>query len=139
MGAMSRAKGATAEREVAAIIRDISGFEVRRRVRQHDGDSDLVGVPGWSIEVKRHKVAKRHDVAAWWAQTVRQASGFAHIPVLLYRADYDVWRAVFPMAVRWVEQRAEYWESYDYTSESSIRGWLAAANEIGYPQQANIE
>ena len=53
MGRAQREKGKRGEREVAALIRDLLGYEVRRRVRQHDGDSDLVGVPGWSIEVKR--------------------------------------------------------------------------------------
>ena len=48
MGAMQRTKGQTGEREAAALIRDLTGWDVRRRVRQHDGDSDLEGVPGLS-------------------------------------------------------------------------------------------
>jgi hypothetical protein len=73
MGAMSRTKGKAGEREIAALIRDLTGWDVRRRVRQHDGDSDLMGVPGWSIEVKRHARATRADLASWWQQTVDQA------------------------------------------------------------------
>jgi hypothetical protein len=46
MSAMQRNKGKTGEREVAAIVRELTGWDVRRRVRQHDGDSDLEGVPG---------------------------------------------------------------------------------------------
>ena len=42
MGAMSRNKGKTGEREAAALLSDLLGLDIRRRVRQHDGDSDLV-------------------------------------------------------------------------------------------------
>lgn len=55
MSGLSRTKGKAGEREIAAIVRDITGWDVRRRVRQHDSDDDLVGIPGWAPEVKRHK------------------------------------------------------------------------------------
>ncbi|NZA00578.1 hypothetical protein H0I39_00080 [Ottowia beijingensis] len=54
MGAMSRTKGKVGEREIAALLAELTGCDVRRRVRQHDGDSDLEGLPGWCVEVKRH-------------------------------------------------------------------------------------
>ena len=66
---MQRNKGAGGEREIAGIMRDLTGWDVRRRVRQHDGDSDLEGVPGWSVEVKRHRTASRGDIAGWWRHT----------------------------------------------------------------------
>lgn len=50
------------ERELARLLADLTGHDVRRRVRQHDGDDDLVGVPGWSIEAKRYKAAPPF----WW-------------------------------------------------------------------------
>jgi hypothetical protein len=72
MTALSRTKGLVGEREVAGLIRDITGWEVRRRVRQHDRDSDLEGVPGWLIEVKRHAAATRSVIAGWWVQCEAQ-------------------------------------------------------------------
>jgi len=57
MAGLSRNKGKAGEREIARILTELTGHEVRSRVRQHDGDDDLVGVPGWSIEAKRYKAA----------------------------------------------------------------------------------
>lgn len=140
MGLMQRTKGATAEREVAALIRDLTGWDVRRRCRQHDLDSDLLGVPGWAIECKRQKTATRGQIKAWWRQTVEQATqvaaveegrpGTVLIPLLVFRADRDEWRAVWPMAVHLLEQRADYWTDYSWTVEGSIDVWAAVAREI---------
>lgn len=85
MSLMQRSKGKAGEREAAALVRELTGWDVQRRVRQHDGDSDLQGVPGWSVEVKRHRTATRGDLTRWWAQTVAQAGDL--LPVLLYRVD----------------------------------------------------
>jgi Holliday junction resolvase len=54
MGAMSRRKGAAAEREVAQLLRD-HGIPARRGVQYAGGpDSpDVVGLDGVHIEVKR--------------------------------------------------------------------------------------
>lgn len=128
MGMMQRRKGASAEREVAAMIRDLTGWDAQRRVRQHDGDSDLLGVPGWSIEVKRHAKATPAIIQGWWDQTVRQADCL--LPVLMYRLDYRDWRAVWPVAISVVDQRAEYWAHYDYAVEGSILAWAALAREV---------
>ena len=95
-GSLSRTKGQTGEREVAAIIRELSGCDVRRRVRQHAGDADLEGLPGWSVEVKRHAQTPPGMLALWWAQTVRQAGDTKALPVLFYRADRAAWRCVWP-------------------------------------------
>lgn len=131
MTALSRRKGASAEREVAAIIRDLTGWDVRRRVRQHDGDSDLEGVPGWSLEVKRHAKAPRASVRGWWQQAVRQAAPSDSLPCLVYRADRDVWRAVWPVGAL----TGEAWRDYEATAESSIHAWLGVVRE-GLPEAA---
>ena len=132
---MQRTKGATGEREVSALIRDLTGWQVTRRVRQHDGDSDLVGIPGWSAEVKRHKGATRAVIAAWWRQTVAQATQVAKtgenaVPVLFYRLDRNEWRAVWPVAVMLTEQRAHMWEAYAWTAETTVEAWAAVAREV---------
>ena len=95
MSAMQRAKGQAGERELAALLRTITGLDVQRRVRQHVGDSDLLGLPGWAIEVKRHKEATHAVIESWWTQTVRQAG--PHRPALFYREDRQPWRAVWSL------------------------------------------
>ena len=132
MSAMSRAKGQTGEREIAALIRDLTGWDVRRSVRQHDGDSDLEGVPGWSVEVKRHVRATRSEIAGWWAQTVAQAERAGAMPVLFFRLDRDAWRAVWPIAVNLTEQRPPMWTAYAWTVEASVEAWGAAARNLNF-------
>ena len=95
MGAMSRSKGQSGERELAALLATITGHDVRRRVRNHAGDDDLEGMEGWSIECKRNKTATPAQVAAWWRQATRQASAVGREAVLFYRADFGQWRAVW--------------------------------------------
>ena len=128
MGAMQRTKGATAEREIASILRDLANWDVRRRVRQHDGDSDLEGIPNWSAEVKRHATAQRHEIAAWWRQTVAQAS--SDYPVLFYRQDRGDWRAVWPVAVLLGIESWQTWLAYDMTCDSSIGVFVCVAREV---------
>ena len=125
MSAMQRNKGKAGEREIAALVRDLTGWDVRRRVRQHGGDSDLEGVPGWSVEVKRHRTATRGEMAVWWGQTTAQAGTL--LPVLFYRADRADWRAVWPLAVLLHDQRADCWQGFDWTADTGIEAWAAAA------------
>jgi Holliday junction resolvase len=95
MAGLSRNKGKAGERELARLLADLTGHDVRRRVRQHDGDDDLEGLPGWSIEAKRYKAAPPALVAKWWAQAVEQADRAGTWPVLFYRADQAGWRVVW--------------------------------------------
>lgn len=128
MSSMQRTKGAQGEREISGIIRDLTGWEVKRRVRNHAGDSDLTGIPGWSVEVKRHKTAGRAEIASWWRQTQEQATGL--LPVLFYRLDRDSWRAVWPVALGIKAQTAGMWSGYEWTVEGSPEAWAAVAREI---------
>lgn len=130
MSAMQREKGKRGEREVAALIRDLTGWDVQRRVRQHDGDSDLLGVPGWAVEVKRYAKATRSDIERWWLQAVAQAKPDILLPVLFFRLNRDDWRAVFPVSVGLVAQHAAMWEDYAFTVESSVQAWAAVAREV---------
>ncbi|MEQ1683474.1 MAG: hypothetical protein ABL916_07470 [Burkholderiaceae bacterium] len=139
MSATQRTKGASGEREIATIVRDLTGWDVRRRIRQHDGDSDLEGVPGWSVEVKRHRSASCGDIAAWWRQTVDQAERAAALPVLFFRVDRDAWRAVWPLALFLTHQDAGYWKAYGWTAEGAIEAWAAAAREIRRDRQPTTD
>jgi Holliday junction resolvase len=93
---MQRDKGKVGERELAALLTELTGHDVRRRVRQHEGDSDLEGLPGWSVECKRYRSAAPADVSRWWAQAAAQASREGTWPVLFYRLDKHRWRCVWP-------------------------------------------
>lgn len=137
MSAMQRTKGKAGEREVAALVRDLTGWDVRRRVRQHDGDSDLVGVPGWAVEVKRHAKATPATIASWWRQTVAQA-GDGELPVLLYRVDRGEWRAVWPVAVHLAQQHGEMWRGYEWTCDTSVQAWAAVARELHAQQTGEL-
>lgn len=128
MSNSQRTKGKAGEREIAAIVRDLTGWDVRRRVRQHDGDADLEGIPGWVPEVKRHKAAGRAEIASWWRQAVAQAA--SAMPVLFYRLDRDSWRAVWPLAALLTSQRADCWTGYGWTCDTSIDAWAAVAREL---------
>lgn len=129
MGAMSRTKGGAGERELAALVRELTVWDVTRRCRQHQNDSDIQGVPGWCCEVKRHKAATRADVRGWWEQTARQAAAAGLQPVLFFRLNRDEWRAVWPVATLLAVDKAEAWHGYGLTVEGSVQAWAAAARE----------
>jgi hypothetical protein len=130
VSAHQRNKGKRGEREIASLVAECLGFDVRRRVRQHDGDSDLEGVPGWSIEVKRHKTALRAQIGAWWYQTIEQARKTHQRPVLLFRRDRDEWRAVWQLAITLQVQSASMWEGYAWTVESTVEAWCSVVREV---------
>lgn len=130
MGAMSRNKGKAGEQEVARELSLLTGWEVRRKVRQLDGESDLEGVPGWSVEVKRHAAALPGDIAKWWAQAHAQAatSGPQVVPVLFFRANARKWRAVFPVGIL-IGKGPQDQPGYEWTCETSLEAWAAIARE----------
>lgn len=135
MSRMQRRKGQVGEREAANVITELTGWPVQRRVRNAAGDSDLVGIPGWAVEVKRHRQACPSLLAAWWEQTVMQAAG--QLPLLLYRLDRAAWRAVWPLAVSLRMQQAKHWREYEWTVEGSVAAWAAMARELA--MELNLE
>lgn len=120
----SRSKGARGEREVCAIIRDLLGFDARRRVRQHEGDSDVLGVPGWAIESKNCATL---DLPAWWRQAVEQAGD--SLPALFYKVPRRGWRVRWPLSAVLVVQRADDWLALDWTADTSPAAWAAVVRE----------
>ncbi len=96
MTAMQRRKGASAERELFALLSDLLGYVVRRNIGQaRAGGADGLDVPGWAIECKR---CERLELAAWWAQAMRQAEATGRKPVLFYRQSRQPWSAVVDAA-----------------------------------------
>ena len=87
-GRASRAKGAGAERELAALIRDWWGYEVHRGYTFHH-ESDLVGLKGIHPEVKRVEKLNIHKAMA---QAVEEAEKRDDgLPVVFHRRDRGKW------------------------------------------------
>jgi Holliday junction resolvase len=114
-GRSSVRKGKDGERAVAQLLREQCGLDARRRVRQHSGDSDITGIPGWSIEVKQQATAR---LELWWQQAVAQAAP-GTLPLLAYRLPRRPWRFVWPVAA--------HLRSYEHTCEGSAAAWAEAA------------
>ena len=93
----AKAKGATAERELAAILTEWATsagipIDLMRNLEQtRSGGHDLVGTEpyGIAIEVKRVEVLA---MPAWWRQAVRQAEAVGCSPVLAWRQNRKPWR-----------------------------------------------
>lgn len=91
MGAMSRNKGAAAEREVLRLLGDQLGMELKRNITQtREGGADCLMVKGWAIEIKRQESLSRPK---WWKQACRQAWDVGAEPLLLYRRNREQWQA----------------------------------------------
>lgn len=124
-GGFSRDKGKRGEREVAAMISDLLGMEVKRRVRQHEGDSDLMGIPDWSIEVKNCATL---SLPAWWRQTVEQAGDM--MPVLFYKIPRKGWRCMWPISCLLVYQEHAFWKDMTYAVDTTPETWATVVREL---------
>lgn len=103
MGAMSRTKGQSGEREAAAVLSELTGRKVARRVRQHEGDSDLTGLEnwgcGWCVEVKRVAKCQPSMLGFYWEQAVTQAKAAGLPPLLMVRENQKGWVCYWPSAL----------------------------------------
>jgi Holliday junction resolvase len=92
----SRAKGKSAERELANLLAQRLGIEFSRNLDQvrRCGGFDLVCDLPLAIEIKRQETV---NVSQWWKQARRQATG-GKIPVLAYRQSRKPWAVVVPLA-----------------------------------------
>ena len=87
-GRASRVKGATAEREIVAILKE-HGFDCHRT--PHSGalewmPGDVTGTP-WFIEVKRCEALR---IPEWMNKATEQADGKPAL--LLFRRSREPWR-----------------------------------------------
>jgi Holliday junction resolvase len=91
MGKMSRDKGKAGEREVAALLRAY-GFAGQRGVQYQGGkdSADVLGLPGWHIEVKR---VEAFNLYTAMAQAVEDTAG-VNTPVVFHRKNGKEWVAV---------------------------------------------
>lgn len=98
-GKMSKNKGKDGERKVRDLFRDaLDGYipdtsVIRRNHQQAEiGGADLVGVPIFSVEVKRvKKIVWGKSLMDWWEQCVEQALEERKYPCLVFRQDFGSW------------------------------------------------
>ena len=89
MGASSQRKGASGERELAAVLMGY-GYEIKRGGSLSFGEvPDLVGLPGVHIEVKR---VERLNVPEAMQQAVNDSQRFRDgMPALFHRRNRQPW------------------------------------------------
>jgi hypothetical protein len=103
-GRGARRKGAAGERELAGILSDELGFEVKRKLDQaRDGGHDIQ-VGRFCIEVKRQE---RLAIEDWCRQVEASVTTAANIdsegdfglpvPVVVFRRSGQPWRVVVPL------------------------------------------
>ena len=105
MGSKSRTKGASAERDVVAILRKHGPWPSAERdleqCRGTDNGRDIIGTDGVCIQVKRRAkitagvVEKGLDEAFYSAE-------LDECPVCVHRSDYDSWRVTMTL-IDWCE------------------------------------
>lgn len=86
----SRAKGASAEREICKILRD-HGFEARRSQQYagYNGDADIItNIPGYHWEVKR---VENLNIDKAMDQSVRDAKE-GETPIVAHRKNGKEWK-----------------------------------------------
>ncbi len=87
-GRGKRNKGAAGERELAGILKDNLGFEVKRNLGQARDGADDITIQKFRIEVKRQE---RLQVDKW-SEQVESCSKSGEIPILAYRRNGQPWR-----------------------------------------------
>ena len=130
MGAMSRRKGATFEREIAGMIRDHLGYDCKRNLEQYQqGGDDLSGVPGWSIECKRYATCVPSDIKAFWLQCEAQAAAKGLRAVLFVKQD----RKPIQVYINWIGPGHDCYEQHDINSvaQISFELWCGIVREVG--------
>lgn len=91
MGKKSQRKGAVGERELAHILRDTYGYDVKRGSVFH-GESDMVGLPGIHPEVKR---VERFNLYAALTQAEEEAAKRKDgVPTVFHRSNGHRWVVV---------------------------------------------
>jgi Holliday junction resolvase len=85
-----RNKGATGERELAGILRDNLGVEVKRNLGQARDGADDITIGKFRIECKRQE-RLQIDV---WCEQVEACAQPGEIPLVIYRRNGKPWRVV---------------------------------------------
>lgn len=129
-GRMARSKGQSGERELAALLTELTGRTITRQVRQHAGDSDLIGLEYWSLECKRHAAVTPGKIDSWWWQCVEQSRASKKLPVLFFRADRGAWRCVWNADLHRRPMPQPLCSDYEATLEASPEVWWQLCKDM---------
>lgn len=97
MGKLSRNKGKRGEAEVAHILQ-AAGYADAKRTAQRcgrDGTADVIGLPGFHIEVKRCETTRIHD---WLDQARRDSRETGARPIVVHRRSGEPWLATISLS-----------------------------------------
>lgn len=91
MGKASRDKGKRGERECAALLKS-HGFDARRgqQFNGSDGSADVVGLPGFHVEVKRTEALRIYEAMGQAEDDARDGE----TPLVLHRRNRKEWLAI---------------------------------------------
>jgi hypothetical protein len=135
----SRAKGASSEREFAALVYQWAGIRLIRNLEQcRSGGHDLSVHPDdqgavadafrrLAIEIKRYGKATPGLIRQWYTQAQAQAQAQGLTPVLAFREDRQDWQVVMPLSL--VNADLNNRSEFDYTARLSVNGFLLAIRE----------
>ena len=144
MGKMSKAKGASGEREAAAKLNEVLGTRFHRG-RQYKGgpeSPDLDGdVPGLHVEVKRTERLRLWEAVA----QARTDASTSQVPVVMHRANRKPWVLVVEVdqLIRLLdvvdEVRARVGEVEPRMNTNSHESGDAASGDIGVIRGATAQ
>lgn len=132
-GAYSRNRGARAERELCALLREYLGVEATRQYKQyaqaqHGDIEELIGP--YLIECKNQA---RITLGPWWEQARAAAQARRAIPCVAYRLAnrglYDRWRFVVPLNEAWSAGQ-DWKDSFRYTADVGLEGFALLVREF---------
>lgn len=88
MGKSSQRKGANGERELANLIRDMWGYEVKRG-QVFNGQSDMIGLKGVHPEVKRVEKLNIHKAMEQSREEAKKRKD--GVPCVFHRINREGW------------------------------------------------
>ena len=86
----SKDKGRRGEIQIAHILQE-HGYDAHRTAQycgKNGGVADVVGIPGFHLEVKFQEKMHLYD---WYAQAVRDSAETGETPVVVHRASRKPW------------------------------------------------
>ena len=98
-GKGSRDKGANGERELARLLKDFYGIEVRRG-QVFNGEPDIVGLDGIHVEVKRVERLNINDAMEQSREAAKKHQD--GVPVVIHRRNRTRWMVTMDLT-DWVD------------------------------------
>lgn len=124
----SRAKGKSAERELINILKvhlpEYANDLERNLEQTRNGGHDILGLPGWCIEVKRYARVTQGDLIGFWSQACEQARKDGGRPALAYRLDRQEWRVIVRAMDMQMPTPLDHPDRFDLTCEMGLQLWI---------------